>query len=81
MHDWGAFCRVLHPGPVPALGLLPFFQRPQASRADMHAAHLAIYHDAFLLHVGAKLTLRLLLRAGNTMSELRAFTADFTGCH
>jgi len=59
----------------------PFFQRAQASRADVHPTHLAVDHHALALDVGTELTLRPLLRARDVVSKRRAFTADFTFRH
>lgn len=62
-------------------GLTGLVQRPQASGAKMHPAHLAIDLNPHTLDVRFELALGCLLRVADVVPKLRALATHITLCH
>ena len=61
--------------------LLGFVERPEARRAHIHAARLAVDVERMLLNVRLEHAVGRPLRVADVVSELWAFTADLTLGH
>jgi hypothetical protein len=64
-----------------AMPLLGFVQRPQAARADIYPAHLAINFQSFALDIRFELAFGRFFGVADVVPGLRAFATDFTFCH
>ena len=61
--------------------LASLVQRPQATRAHVHAARLAIDCHARALNIGLELATGCLFGVADVVAKLRALAADVTLCH